>query len=195
MKTINKNTLLKCENKIFQPIEVEGVIYWYEEKQIPNAGYIKSICLGEIEDNKQHEVKFGDKQYISPFVNNVGECYGCRKIIAQSQPKLKGIPVISLDKYVERLAKETRDSINKVAYCCSGETEEDIFDSGFIISHKTNPNQYTQKDIDKAIKLARRDFDENHFTVDVMHSSEIIEQINSISIIEVDEQFNIISYE
>jgi hypothetical protein len=148
MKTINKNTLLKCGNKTYQPIEFGGMITWCDKDE---------------------------------------------GTIAQSELKIDGVPVISLDSYVERLAKETRDSINKVAYCCSGETEEDIFDSGFIISHKSNPNQYTQKDIEKAIELIinNKELHNKPITLKCI----VLEQINSISLIEVDEQFNILSYE
>jgi len=37
---------------------------------------------------------------------------------------------------LEQLAEEARNEINKVAYCCSGEIEEHIFDVGFITGYR-----------------------------------------------------------
>jgi len=175
MKKITNKTILKQGDKTYHPIEVDKVIYWYEDKQIPNAGYVKSICLGEIQSNIDYGVKLGDKQYVSPFVNKVGECYGCRKIVAQSQPKLEGIPVISLDSYIGKIGKAVEELM-------------EIFNS-----------MYTQKDIEKAIGLSREYTLTERYgdtTVDFDYlESQIIDHINSISVIEVDENFNIISYE
>jgi len=53
----------------------------------------------------------------------------------------------------------------------------------FIDGYQSNPKQYTLQDIKKAILMA------NH------PMNEILEQINSISVIEVDSEFKIISYE
>jgi hypothetical protein len=67
---------------------------------------------------------------------------------------------------------------------------------GFLL---IKPTEYTLEDIVKAIELARTTYIQNggfvNMEVDQYSTSEIIEQINSISIIEVDEQFNIIGYE
>jgi len=61
------------------------------------------------------------------------------------------------------------------------------------------PTEYTLDDVEKAIELARTTYLQEDelvgIEVDQYSTSEIIEQINSVSIIEVDEQFNIISYE
>jgi hypothetical protein len=192
MKQITNKTILKQGQNTFQPIEVDGVIYWYEDKQIPNVGYVKSICLGEIEANKTHGVKLGDKQYVSPFVNKVGECYGCRKIVAQSSLKLEGIPVISLDSYVQDKAyKHTENLI----LSSEGRTQRWW---GFIEGYKSNPNQYTQKDIEKAIELAREyTLSEKYGDIVVdfdYFETQIIDQINFISVIEVDEFFCIKDY-
>jgi hypothetical protein len=94
------------------------------------------------------------------------------KIVAQSQSKLEEVPVISLDSYVEKLMKKW--VMNPKMY-------------NFVVQmFKEYENQYTQKDIEEAIRMGRdRIYD----------STEILEQINQISVIEVDEQFNIVSYE
>jgi hypothetical protein len=92
----------------------------------------------------------------------------CFKIVAQLEPILEGRPVISLDVI------------------------------GF------DEFEYTLKDIEKAIELAQEgkyisessDGGENYEDVfKYPTKKEILEQINSLSIINVDEQFNIISYE
>jgi hypothetical protein len=101
-------------------------------------------------------------------------------VVAQSQPKLDGIPVVSLDSYVDRIAKEILPDDS------NWQRRFDIV-KGF----KSNSNHYTQADIDKAIKLARPSYKKNNF---VFSKEEIRELINSISVIEVDEHFNILGY-
>lgn len=57
------------------------------------------LCLGEIEANIGHGVRPGDKQYVTPFVKNVGNCQSCRKIIATDTTfKLDGVPQFLLEK-------------------------------------------------------------------------------------------------
>jgi len=141
MKQITKNTILKQRDKTFQPIEVDGVVFWYEE-----------------DDFKKHYPK------------------------AQSQLRFERIPVIGLDSYVEILADKcvTTNAGNRTI------NEDGWMSTGFVYGFKSNPNQYTQKDIEKAIKFTRGSNEP---------MEEILEQINYISVIEVDEHFNIISYE
>jgi hypothetical protein len=148
MKQITNKTILKQGDKTYQPIEVDGVIYW-----------VKSDSPYWVE--------------LEPYC------------VAQSQPKLDGIPVVNLKTFIAR--KQAEYSVN-VWDLNAGHH----FGEGF----KSNTNQYTQADIEKAIKLARnlnynKEKVNNGFTLSV---EEILEQINSISIIEVDEQFNVISY-
>jgi len=156
MKTINKNTILKQEDKIYQPRFVmsdDTIIYWPDlnnplkgihsmvGKNVWSVRYAKPIIFGEHENS---------------YIN---ECFN---ILAQSQPKLEGIPVISLEPI------------------------------GF------DEFEYTQKDIERAIELTLIDAKKSvvwseHYYKHL--SKQILEQINSISVIEVDEQFNILSYE
>lgn len=116
------------------------------------------------------------------------------RIVAQSQPTLKDVPVISIADWYSKLRMIglTSDA------CC-------------IVSDLLEINCYTQKDIEKAIDLARTLQYDQQTEVDVesiLGSSDgtygirqkytekqIIKQLNSISVIEVDEQFNVISYE
>jgi predicted amino acid racemase len=117
MKQITKNTILKQGDKTYQPVEVDGIIYWVDKEE---------------------------NHWIGAF--NIND----KDVVVQSQPKLEGIPVIDL-----------KTNLNYY-----------------------NINQYTQKDIEKFYKHVKT------------HTfAEAMEQINSISLIEVDEQFNIISYE
>jgi len=161
MKQITKNTILKQGDKTYQPVEVDGIIYWVDEYVVCRTGelYLTSIQR-RIIPKSEGVIQAGDK------------------IIAQSQPKLEGIPVISLDSYVEKLADL------KGFYDSTEDNKGNYTTKAFIEGYKSNPNQYTQKDIEKFYKHVKT------------HTfAEAMEQINSISLIEVDEQFNIISYE
>lgn len=120
--------------------------------------------------------------------------------------KLEGIPVISDSSfywYLDRLAAlniDSRFSLNPNTIT----TFERLHKETFLEGYKSNPNQYTQKDIEKAIELAIEShvcayIDEDkqpRISYDLEDTTkEILEQINAITEIEVDEQFNIISYE
>jgi len=163
MKKITKETILRKGHKTFQSVEVNDVVYWGKKS---NEDWFNLIV---------------DDEYWY--------------IVAQSQPKLEGVPVISLDSYVERLKKGISE-FSKLAT----DTQEQFwtgkaagFGEALQIYNKSNPNQYTQQDIEKAYKMGYEDRDK-----DIGYGSNLAyckEQINSISVIEVDEQFNIISYE
>jgi hypothetical protein len=139
MKQITKNTILKQGDKTYQPVEVDGIIYWVDEYVVCRTGelYLTSIQR-RIIPKSEGVIQAGDK------------------IIAQSQPKLEGIPVIDL-----------KTNLNYY-----------------------NINQYTQKDIEKAFECGR-----NFQLTGEGSLKETFEYINSISIIEVDSQFQILSYE
>lgn len=89
IKLVNKQTK---EEHICSKVVIDGFDYYYIDELIPynpNGGTNGNfVCLGEIESNKDHNVKLGDKQYISPFVKNVGDCGGCRKLIATNNPSI-----------------------------------------------------------------------------------------------------------
>jgi hypothetical protein len=136
-------------------------------------------------------IKQGDKLYYSVETKDCILWYGKEQMlpVAQSQPRIEGIPVVSLDKSIDDFIYEYQ--------------QEGMLPSMAKrrILTLSNPNQYTQKDIDKAIDLAKKsayvdaiDWD-RHVVSFEETKEEILQQINSISVIEVDEQFNIISYE
>ncbi len=148
MKQITKNTILKQGDETYQPIEVDGVIYWV------NKDGVKEWSDWSYNPNTPtpRQVFYRVTEYFMPHGD---------KVVAQSQPKLKGIPVISL----------------------------------WETCWNKNANQYTQKDIHRAIVLARAgvlEYDGYYFNNEM---EQIFQQINSISVIEINQQFNIISYE
>jgi hypothetical protein len=148
MKKINKNTILQSVNKTFQPVEKNGVIYWVDKVgKIERYWYNSST--NEIDET--HELSI-----IQDNINNKNHWSHCFKIVAQSSPSIEGIPIISLDNYVEGLG----------------------------------PNKWTDEDILKAIKLSQEGTETEYSYT----QQEIMDQISSISLIEVDDQFNIISY-
>lgn len=162
MKKITNKTIIRQVDKIYQPVEIDGVIYWTTNNKEGYIGYFYDRMMKSIHTN-----------------NNVYSDY----IVAQSQPKLEGIPVVSFDKFV--ISYCHGESIGgkciypKCKYDCSSHTE-------------TIDISYTQQDIEKAILLGRR---QGSCVGTIYTNEEILEQINSISLIEVDEQFNIINYE
>jgi len=105
-------------------------------------------------------------------------------IVAQSSPILQGIQVISLDSYLERLAK---DANGYLPY--ARDTKGMAFNEGFIEGYKSNPAKWTDEDMERAIEMARR------YPKDVagFADEEIMEQLSEISEIEVDNDFNVIT--
>lgn len=180
MKKITLNTKLTQNNNIFFAIEVDGIIYWIDEVK-RNSWHISPTYEKGIKNGV--ETIFFDESYFEGYGHDF---FGSKSIVAQSQPKLEGVPIISLDNYIQRLA-------NLFAVRSGCEYREDLvrISKGVIHGYKSTPNQYTQKDIEKALSLA---FMASQDGYDIT-TKEILEQINQISEIIVDEQFNIISYE
>ena len=171
MKQITNKTILKQGDKTYQPIEVDGVVYWIDEN-------VREFEYDWVLYKDLHIGKLIWKSDKAPFIG---------RIIAQSQPKLEGVPIISLDSYVEKLTYDYNLDAHENVY---GQV------NAFKAGYKANPNQYTQKDIEKAIKLGKLKQElESGVFVKKYSNKQILEQINSISIIEVDEQFKVINYE
>ena len=75
-----------------------------------------------------------------------------------------------------------------------GETDYTL---GYISGHQESPNQYTEKDIERAI-LFGINLEAGNVRMDWLNYSTPAKQFTSanfIEVIEVDEKFNIISYE
>lgn len=185
MKQITKITTLKQGDKKYYPIEIDSVIYWidltapieevYPQIVVEKLNKMNTYCLFQIDN-----------------INDIdrGLQY---KIIAQSQPKIEFVPIIRLDSYIESLAK----------YYTGEEMDRDdkrLFSILCSFGKQHIQKQYTYKDIEKIFNLAReiKEITANGVrgvTVKYETFEEAAEQLNSISIIEVDEQFNIIKYE
>ncbi len=187
MKKITNKTVLKQGDKTYQPVEVEGVVYW--------VGKIRHMT--EYVTNGEEIFKPSDlPEYSTEYAERYWE-----RVVAQSFYKLEGVPVVSL----KHLGTDAA-----YRYYCQDENTTSGQAFHFTKGYEANPNTHTQRDIEKAIELARVLFDgKNEFDVEgILGSSDntygvkekytvddIIEQLSVISTIEVDEQFSIISYE
>jgi hypothetical protein len=183
MKQITNKTIIKQGDKTYQPIEVDGVVYW-TSKEVLDSGYVftpnilieKIICKYPNSSSFMVETTGENSPYYVEFLS---------QIVAQSQLKLEGVPVISLDNYAKKLATK------------KGLRIYDYDGHYFMKGYNSNHNQYTQKDIEKAIDLTRKEIKQVVDGVNIIGftNEQIYEQINSISVIEVDDEFNILSYE
>jgi hypothetical protein len=166
-RKITRKTFLKQGDLIFLPIEIDGIVYWVIDEYIKNVR--PNYGRYHIEENS----------LINIFPTYLTDLNECRLIVAQSQPNLEGIPLISLNLYIEKLAKEyTGDEMSR--------EDKKLFDILCSFGKKIlGEHPYTLKDIEKAIMKGRLSF---------LKDIDIIEQVNSIHMINVDEQFNILSY-
>ncbi len=173
MKQITNKTILKQGDKTYQPIGIDGVIYWVGTVRHMTEYVTNGTEIFKPSDLPEYSVEYAKRYW--------------QKIVTQSESKLDGIPVVSLDSYLDLRFK------NETTTWSWGEsgprTPKEFYKMGF----KSNPNKYTQADIEKAYKLGYEDRDS-----DIGFGSNLnyaIEQSNSISVIEVDEKFNVISYD
>ena len=199
MKKTTSKTILKQGENTYQPIETHGVIYWFN----PNILFgMKNDWI--IETHNPIVKAIYQLTHDNDDLRIAG--YKDMKIVAQSQPKIEGVPVISLGSYVESLANKDYKSIIVENPHCDYQSPKTIDINGelresFIEGYNSNPNKWSDADVLKAIELAKEQpyFDKNgnlllgegHY----LSTEEILEQISQIEVIEVDEQFNILSYE
>jgi hypothetical protein len=110
--------------------------------------------------------------------------------IAQTKPILQGIPVISLDSYVERLANEEMQDV-----FFTNIAEEKKAKGYFINGYKSNPAKWTDEDIERAIYLAQKEaHDEGGYLGLLYEKQEIMDKLSEISETEVDDDFNVLNY-
>jgi hypothetical protein len=168
MKKITKNTILKQGDNTYHQIEINGGVYWYDIKEIRiDNNTIRNDIIGKLAINKRH--------------NHIG-------IITD----------------INERSVTVSGTYNPTETGCS------IFDSlminGFSVhnlivfdeyGYESNSNKYTQKDIEKAIDLASNPqrIMINGLIREHLTKEEILEQINSISVINVDNKFNVLNYE
>lgn len=181
MKKITLNTKLRQNNNIFSAVEVDGVIYWIDpklpiEEDYPNT-VIEKLTTGE---------------HMLWQIDNIHDIdRSCQyQIVAQSERKIEEKPIITLN-IIQQLINEYR----KLYYECPKEYKQGIQYAINIACNylKLKNNQYTQKDIEKAIEFGYELLRKKTSLTDY-NKQQILAQINSISIIEVDVDFNIIRY-
>lgn len=183
MKQITNKTILVQGDKTFQPIKVDGVIYWVDDADIKEGDHYYNHQWQQDLGNGLFKRGVSDKMSIND-----------KKVISQSSLKLEGIPVINIYSPIQQLLTELKETFNN----CLPEFKTGIQHAVLRTScYLESDNQYTLKDIEEAIKLAKKRETIEGISPDFhkFTSNEIVEQINSISIINIDEQFNIISYE
>lgn len=141
-KLINKQT---GEEYLCDKVTIDSFDYYYIDELIPhnpNGGTNGNfICLSEIISNKDYGVKLGDKYYVSPFVKNVGQCGGCRKLIATNDPNID-VPKVLIIKECEcNLAlypdqeEICKDFCNNKSQETHPFSEEDMIEFGQWVSH------------------------------------------------------------
>jgi hypothetical protein len=152
-------------------------------------------------------LKQGDKTFhpleIDSVIYWIDKSTLADEMVAQSKP-IHGVPVVSLDSYVNELTK--LDLIHLIKIVQKSEDYKSVMGINLentlkrlLSNYKSNQNHYNQKDIDRVVTLAREytlteKFGDTTVDFDLLEQ-QIFNQINSISVIEVDEQFNVISYE
>ena len=207
MKQITNNTKLIIEstNIVYNAVIVNGVIYWIDKKEILNNSWYENNGVLFLSDPVYNDGNNPNNS--NPRVTNFNRC-----IIAQSENILDGVPVISLKpKTKEEFAAFFIEKANHIINNIGGgekwnryQLKDEILDMFLNVSDVvqkdyilTSENQYSQKDIEKAIKLSKTETRVGTHTVFEINrtNEQIIEQLNQISVIKVDDKFNIISYE
>jgi hypothetical protein len=140
--------------------------------------------------NSNTLLKCGNKTYRGAEINNVicwiDSSTLADEIVAQTSNLIQGIPVISLENYYG----DIHESWN-IVYRMFPQISLTLFSRIFKDGYNSNPNKDTVHDLVKAIDLSRQ------YPADVagFRKEEILEELSQISVINVDEQFNILSYE
>jgi hypothetical protein len=212
MKKITNKTILKQGDKTFVTIESDGVIYWRDEhlnfvaqleskiEGVPivslnpfnydELGQLKiKDALLAFKDRHGYELQTEEERDIKFKNTGVGGDY-----LYYSHYELDYQEDKVLLYYNEHTPHDCPYHV------CLELPMKDIHYPRIDIS---SPVLYTLKDIEKAIELARKEHDTGMGTmsqgyVDMIYTydkNEIFNQINIIKVIEVDEQFNILSYE
>jgi hypothetical protein len=202
MKQITKDTILKQGDKTYPAIEVDGGFVWVDKnaEMKDDNWYYNSFNktvyrLASSNFNRNYSIVI--KEDINAFPNQYFK-------IRATTLGLKGVPKISLEDEVEKLAD---------VYCWGNvyPTKEILIDKkeAFIAGHKSTPAKYTEKDMNGFVTWLdnnwRRgkggwhhvgDFNKNSKPVKTQHLMELyIKSINTIKVIEVAANFKVINYE
>jgi hypothetical protein len=186
MKKVTNKTILKQSENTYQPIEIDGLIYWVDDKP-------KGFSNGEWMYNEPN-----NNTLIYQFDYDVYPYETGNKLIAQSRPKLEAVPVIDLDSYIFNFLDKACSDWYRQEY---GVMANVPIRKAFIEGFNLDQRKWTDAEILKAIELANEQpyFDKNgnlllgegHY----LSTEEILEQISQIEVIHIDSHFNILSYE
>lgn len=201
MKRITSTTVLRKNNIEYKPFNINGVVYWTWHNGIKKGDYVfengKPIVRVK-EILNADDLVWESLDGKSSSCDSIIEFY---KIIAQTQAILEGIPVINIGNYVNDLSNQYFNNLKNQSEIIP-EKARWPYKLGFIAGF--NQYQYTREDLEKAIELAQNystnvQYDEHDVRYDILkhtHSKEmILSQIDSISYIEVDENFQILEYD
>jgi hypothetical protein len=101
-KKITNKTLIKQLNKKYNSVEVDGVFYWFDDEIKGEKGCNYNFGLNNIDNLPKY------------YPEHSTEWNFCRKIIAQSQNKLEGVPTILLMNYSSEQILEQINSISVI---------------------------------------------------------------------------------
>jgi hypothetical protein len=143
------------------------------------------------------KLKMGDKEFVG--FQSFGDIFWrdeSLNIVAQSNRVVEGMPLISLDIINGSDKDSSWDIVSRMFPNLSRELFDRIWSDGFL----SNPNIFSLGDINKVIKLSRVGFNRIGFGDDgssdeIFDLDDIVERISNVSVINIDENFNVISYE
>ena len=155
---------------VYLPILIDKVIYWYDDNEKGRKGWNYNFGLNKLDN----------LPYL--YESHSTEWNFCRKIVAQSENILDGVPVISIEKDWYTILRST--------FGLSSDQASDISD--YILK---NTYQYSQKDIDNTINLTVdkcNDLLKETYGELLVNNDSIISDVNIVKQIVVDNNFNIL---
>jgi hypothetical protein len=149
------------------------------------------------------KLKMGDKEFVG--FQSFGDIFWrdeSLNIVAQSNRVLNEIPLISLDPLISfdvinGIDKDSSwDIVSRMFPNLSRELFNRIWSDGFL----SNPNIFSLNDIKRVVELSRVGFNriglgDDGCSDEIFDLDDILERISNVSVINIDENFNVISYE
>lgn len=194
MKRITSTTVLRKNNIEYKPFNINGVVYWTWHNGIKKGDYVfengKPIVRVK-EILNADDLVWESLDGKSSSCDSIIEFY---KVIAQTQAILEGIPVINIGNYVNDLSNQYFQNLRDQSPIIP-EKARWPYKLGFIAGF--NQHQYTREDLEKAIHFARESsIREDIPEIDYYHTlTQILSQVDAISYIEVDDNFQILEYD
>jgi hypothetical protein len=94
MKTITNKTLIKQGGKLYQPIEIDKIIYWISDEKPLVGEYCSGNAIGIITKNGRKAQGWTKPSIAKPFDLLVENTF---KVVAQSKEVLDSLPTITID--------------------------------------------------------------------------------------------------